>query len=274
MGGKDERRAIVYKKASQIGRLFYFRAMKKAIIVLLPLLAVSQAWAQNIDSLLAAPQVIELTISTPQPRLKETFEISIDINHLRANIFKSLFGKVELSNDIGYNNDGQLTMYVTALKKGKNEIGPIEFYLDKTKYTTNKITYEVIDPLPNTDEGVWFRKVITGDNTFCIIIEQRIPANPKTTKTGENSTRFTTEPEYTNLVKFKDTYSIVGLNGSNSHSSTNFSSTVINGQDKEFMYGYSVYYFEIADKKAKIRITKDKLENFPPNYKFEDIVIQ
>jgi hypothetical protein len=248
--------------------------MKKTFLLTFLLSAGCCGWAQNIDSLLAQPQVIELTISTPQPRLKETFQISIDIDHLRANIFKSLFGKVQAANDISSSDNGLLTMNVNALKKGKNEIGPLEFYLNKTRYTTNKIAYEVIDPLPNTDKGLWFRKVMISDSTFCIIIEQRIPAKTKTTKASESSTSFTTEPEYKDVVKFKDSYSIEGITSSTSHSSTNFSSIEINGEDKQFMYGYSVYYFNIIDKSVKIKITKDKLDNLPADYKFEDLIIQ
>ena len=230
--------------------------------------------SQNIDSLLAIPQTIELTISTPQPRLNETFQISLEINHLRANIFKSLAGKVRLSADVSNPGNDALTMNVNALKKGKNEIGPLEFYLDKTKYTTNKISYEVIDALPNTDRGVWFRKLMTSDTTFCIIIEQRVPAKCKTTKKGDNSITFSTEPEYADILKFKDTYSIEGVNAVTSNTSTNYSNVTINGEDKQFMYGYSVYYYSIVDRKAKIKITKDKFQNMPDDYKFEDIIIQ
>jgi len=248
--------------------------MKQTILFTCFILLTIYGNTQNVDSILAGPQAIELTISTPQPRLKETFQISIDINHLRANIFKSLAGKVQLSNDMNTTNSGELTMNVNAIKKGKNEIGPLEFFLDKTKYTTNKITFEVIDPLPNTDKGVWFRKVMTSDTTFCIIIEQRIPANSKTTKNSLNSITITTDPAYPDIIKFKDSYSIDGVSSPNSHSNTNFSSVTINGEDRQFMYGYSVYYFNIEDRKAKIKITKDKFQNLPGDYKFEDIVIQ
>ena len=247
--------------------------MKQTIITILFLFSTFFGSAQNIDSILAEPQVIKLSISTPQPRFKETFQISIDINHLRANIFKTLAGKVQLAEDINNTDNGQLVMNVNALRKGKNEIGPIEFYLDKTKYTTNKIHYEVIDPLPNIDKGLWFRKVMTSDTTFCIIIEQRIPANSKTTKKSDNSITFTTEPEHNDIVKFKDSYSIAGVNGRNSHSSTNFNSVEINGEARQFMYGYSVYFFDIEDRKAKITITKDKFQNLPDDHKFEDIPI-
>lgn len=248
--------------------------MKQLIFFTYFVLLSAFGWTQNIDSILAEPQTIELTISTPQPRLKEIFQISIDINHLRANIFKSLAGKVQLATDISTTDNGNLIMNVNAIRKGKNEIGPLEFFLDKTKYTTNKVTFDVIDPLPNTDKGVWFRKVMTSDTKFCIIIEQRIPANNKTTKESDNSITFTTEAESTDIVKFKDSYSIDGLSGSNSFSSTNFGSVTIDGEDRQFMYAFSIYYFNIDDKKRNIKITKDKLQNIPNDYKFEDIVIQ
>jgi hypothetical protein len=249
--------------------------MKRVVLFIALIFSAFSGWSQNAETILTEPQVIELSISTPQPRLKETFQISIDINHLRGNIFKSLAGKLQISDhDLTGRDNGLLTMNVTAIKKGKNEIGPLEFYLDKTKYTTNKIIYEVIDPLPQTDRGLWFRKVVTSDSTFCIIIEQRIPASTKTTKTSDNSISFTTEPEINNIVKFKPTYSIAGVSGANSHSTTNFSSVEVNNEQKQFMYGFSVYHFSINDKKAKIKITKDKFDNIPPDFTFEDIIIQ
>lgn len=248
--------------------------MKQAFFLTCLILLASIGKSQNIDSILAEPQTIELTISTPQPRLKETFQITLDINHLRANIFKSLAGKVQLSDDISTNDNRDLILNVQAIKKGINEIGPLVFFLDKTRYTTNKINFEVIDALPNTDKGVWIRKVMTSDTSFCIIIEQRIPANSKTTKTSDNSITFTTEPEYTEILKFKDSYSIDGLSGRNYRSATNFSSVTINGENRQFLYGYSVYYFTIEDRKAKIKITKDKFQNIPNDYTFEDIIVQ
>lgn len=229
---------------------------------------------QNLDSLLAAPQTIELAISTPQPRLKETFQITLDINHLRANIFRSLIGKVELADQgFGSADNGKLVMNVTALNKGKNELGPLSFMVDGTRYTTNAITYEVIDPLPKVDRGLWLRKVVTSDSTFCVIIEQRIPANLKTEQSG-NAVKLSTEPQYTEIAKFKDSYSIKGLSGINAHSETNFGRVNVNGEERQFMYGYSVYYFTIIDRHTGIKITKDKLENIPSDYKFDDIIIQ
>ncbi|MFZ1801010.1 MAG: hypothetical protein WAU24_14175 [Chitinophagaceae bacterium] len=229
---------------------------------------------QNIDTIPGEPQTIELTMSTPQPRLNETFQISLDFNQVRESIFNPLFGKVQLSTDINITDNDKLTINVNALKKGKNEMGPLVFFLNNTKYTTNKIVYEVVDALPNVDRGIWFRKVMTSETTFCIIIEQRIPATNTMTTEADNIIKYSTEPENTEIVKFKDGFTINGANGSNSLINTNFGSVKIKGEDKEFMSGFSVYYFSINDPNAIIKITKDKFQNIPAGYTFEDINIQ
>ncbi len=230
---------------------------------------------QNIDSFLSVPQTLELKISTPQPRLEEKFQISLDINYIRAHIFKSAFGKIQLTGESGSMDADLMTLNVNAIKKGKNEIGPLQFMLNGTQYSTNKIEYEVIDALPNTDNGLWIRKVFTSDSTFCIIIEQRIPANSRTTKISDKETKYWTEPANDNITRFKFTYSIDGLRGSTATSFSDFGSIYDdNGQQKRFMSGYSITYFKIVDKKKRIVITKDKFENIPQDYKFEDIVIQ
>ncbi|HMC98535.1 MAG TPA: hypothetical protein VKH37_00230, partial [Ferruginibacter sp.] len=78
--------------------------MKQTIFLALLVLLTAVGQSQNIDSLLAIPQTIELTVSTPQPRLGEAFQISIDANALKANIFKSLIGQVGLSNELNGSN--------------------------------------------------------------------------------------------------------------------------------------------------------------------------
>jgi hypothetical protein len=233
------------------------------------------AFTQNIDSILSVPQTLELNISTPQPRLKEKFQISLDINYVRAHIFKSAFGNIQLAGEIGNTEADLMTLNINALKKGKNEIGPLQFTLNGTQYSTNKIEYEVIDPLPNTDNGLWIRKVFTSDSTFCIIIEQRIPANRRVTEISEKETKYWTDPVSDNLAKFKFTYSVDGLQGGTAASYSDFGSIYdTKRQQKNFMSGYSITYFTIVDKKKRIIITEDKFENIPADYKFEDIVIQ
>lgn len=248
--------------------------MKKILLSVVLISSGILCHSQQVGDLHREFETIELTISTPQPRLKETFQISLDIDHIRANIFKSLAGQVRVSDDLNSSASEDMVMRVTAVNKGKSEIGPLVFTVDNTTYTTNKISYEVIDALPDTDRGVWFRKITTGENNFCIIIEQRIPAEEKTISKADKSIVITTEPEIEEILKFKDTYSIAGLSGGSSQVNTGFSNVEINGEDRQFMYGYSIYYFTITDRHAKIRITKDNFQNIPTGYKFEDIIIQ
>ncbi len=228
-----------------------------------------------IDSMLAIPQTLNLKISSPQPRLKEKVEISLDINYVRAQIFKTEIGKFEVTEDIGNSNENLLIMKVAALVKGKQSMGPLSFTMNGTKYTTNKIEYEVIESLPKVDKGLWFRKVVTSDTTFCIIIEQRIPANSKVTKISEKETKYWTEPTHDNICRFKNSYSIDGLDGGDGATYSDFGYTIDDkGLRKEYMAGYSITYFRIKDKNKKITITKDKFENLPADYKFENIIMQ
>jgi hypothetical protein len=232
-----------------------------------------RAFSQNIDSLLSIPGKLELSISTPQPRLGEKFKITLDDTYLKAQIFKSAIGKIQFSEDIN-NPDAGMVLYVNALEKGKNTIGPLEFIVNGTKYTTNKIGYEVIDPLPNTDKGIWIRKVNITDSTFCLIIEQRIPAKPKTTVNKGNSVTYSTEPEYTTILKFKESYSIKGLSGRNSYSNTDYGYFMdADGKQKKYLSAYSVYYFKIEDKTDQILITRDKFDNIPGDYNFQPILV-
>lgn len=228
-----------------------------------------------IDSMLAIPQTLNLKISSPQPRLKEKVEISLDINYVRAQIFKTEIGKFEVAEDIGNSNENLMIMKVVALVKGKQSMGPLAFTMNGTKYTTNKIEYEVIESLPKVDKGLWFRKVVTSDTTFCIIIEQRIPANSKVTKISKKETKYWTEPTHENICRFKNSYSIDGLDGGDGATYSDFGYTIDGkGLRKEYMAGYSITYFRIRDKNKKITITKDKFENLPAEYKFENIIVQ
>ena len=250
--------------------------MKRSSLFILWFLLLSVcAISQNIDSLLSVPRTLELSISTPQPRLGQQFKITLDNAYLTAQIFKSAIGKIQLADDLGNSNENQMVLTVNALEKGKNVIGPLEFTVNGTKYTTNKIEYEVIDPLPDVDRGVWVRKVKLSDSTFAIIIEQRIPAKWTTSSDpAKSSMTYAQEAESTNILKFKDSYSIEGVRGLGSFSSSDYGSfTNDKGDQIQFLNAFSIYRFLMEDNTAKIVITKDKLENFPVGYSFQSIEV-
>lgn len=246
------------------------------ICVCLSLTVKSQEPTQHmIDSILAIPQTIELKISSPQPRLKEKIELSLNMNYVRAQIFRSAIGKFETAEDIGNIDQDFMVMKVNALQKGKQSIGPLSFNLNGTTYTTNKLEYEVIDALPDTDNGVWIRKAFPNDSTLCIIVEQRIPANSRVTKIDENTTKYWTEPTGSNIAMMNTNNSVDGLEY---HTSTSYSEEGYFYNEKkkriQFLSGYFISYFSITDKHAKIKLTKENFKNLPADYKFEDIIIQ
>ena len=228
-----------------------------------------------LDSMLAIPQTLDLKISSPQPRLNENVEISLEINYIKAQIFKTEFGKFEYSQDIGTSNENLMIMKVKPMKAGKQSMGSLSFIMNGTKYTTNKIDYEVIEALPNVDKGLWFRKVMTSDTSFCIIIEQRIPANSKVTKISAKETKYWTEPTNDNIVRFKNSYSVNGLEGGDGTTNSNFGYVIDEKKvRKEYMSGYSINYFRILERQKKIKITKDLFVNIPTDYKFQEIIVQ
>lgn len=230
--------------------------------------------SHTIDSLLSIPQTIELKISSPQPRLKEKIELSIDINYIRAQIFKSEIGKFEIAEDIGETDGDLMIMKVHALKKGKQSIGPLYFTMNGTQYSTNKVDYEVIDAIPNVDKGVWIRNVKPNDSTLCIIVEQRIPAKSRITQTSATTTKYWTEPENNETIVM----SSIPIDGLEYHTSTNSTNQVYfyteKGKRVNYLNGYSINYYKIVDKRAKIELTKNNFLNLPTDYKFQDIIIE
>src|SRR5688572_25880635 len=87
------------------------------------------------------PQQVKLQISTPQPRINETFEISLVIDDLRSNIFKSIAGKVRFASDMSLTSNDQFLMKVYAENTGNMELGPLEFTVNNVRYKTNKVSF-------------------------------------------------------------------------------------------------------------------------------------
>ena len=221
------------------------------------------------------PKEVTLSLSTPQPRMGETFTVSLDLEELKNPLFSALSATVrEVDPTAGMADNAKLSMPVTALQMGKQVIGPLEFTVNNIRYTTNRIHYEVIGALPDTDQGLWFRKVITGENRFCLIIEQRIPAREVTTRNADQSITTSTETDGTEMVALTDAHAIEGLNCSYSHSATHFSSTTTGKPERKFMAGIALYYFQISNNASKITLTAEQFDHLPPGYRFQPIVIQ
>ena len=223
-------------------------------------------------------QTLNLEISTPQPRLNQEFNILINVQEIRNEIFKSFENQVELVNDFLHISDPTLRFTVNPKKLGMSEIGPLNFTFNGKAYTTNKISFEVIGKLPDVTSGLWFRKVKINDTTFYILIDQNIPSVSKTIDSTANSWTRTMESKE-KAVEFKyfpDTqfYPTDGLlklsiGGSRSNSGKAY----INGVSANYIYNFHLAKCVIK-KNGTARITKDYFQNLPVDYKFEDIILE
>ncbi len=232
------------------------------------------------------PKILELSISTPQPRVNEPFDLKLDDSALKETIFSSVSENVEPTSEfhyvkgkrlkrvlVGYKQ--HLTKRMISSQRGTFEVGPLSFQLNGTNYTTNKVCYEVVDALPDTDTGFWLRKVDLTEGSFCLITEQRMPAMVTVTKEGKNKGRTTVSSAPANppFVIFKNQHLIGGLRCKDGHSSTGSRQLVINGEEKTVMHSYAAHYFDIVDRESNVKITKEDFENIPDDYEFEDILI-
>ena len=163
-----------------------------------------------------------------------------------------------------------MDLKVEATGKGKHTLGPLEFTLNGITYTTNKIEYEVVDPLPAVTKGIWIRTVFLNDSTFCLLIDQRIPEKAKTTVNSDKSTTYTNVPDYPGILKLRESYSVPGLSGNGSSSNT---SEATLGEDMPYLSAFSIYYFKIKNGSTKIVIPTTDFENIPADYSMKDIVV-
>lgn len=239
--------------------------MKKAIIFTLVSLLVLRSPAQtnNNEESQEVKPVVEL--SHPQPRLNEFFKVSLAFD--ASEMIKGLDGEV-IKIAQSRSEKAELSIEVHAAKIGKQKIGPFEFTINGKKYVSNSIDCEVIEALPPTDKGLWFR-VVRQDDVVFIITEQRIPSAPPTD--GATTRTSTGEPEF---VRFKDHYGIPGLVSSGSTTTTS-TGHVDDSWDKSYKYLTGIYRFSLFDNdKKEVVITKEAFDNLPAGYDFKDIVIK
>lgn len=122
-------------------------------------------------------QTLELNISTPQPRLGESFSISANIDTIAKYVFGGLSNKFTVSTYTTASSEtSKIGISLIAKKPGRNEVGPLVLTINGKKYLTNKLTFNVVDSLPYVNKGLWIRQVHVDDTTSYIIIEQRIPS--------------------------------------------------------------------------------------------------
>jgi len=223
----------------------------------------------------AIAQTLELSTSNPQPRLGQSFTLNINIDTLNQTMFHFLSNnfKVSLSKD-QCSNTPEMSVSLEALKKGRNEIGPLTIVFNGIKYTTSKIAFDIVDSLPAVNKGYWIRKVKVDDTTVLILTEQRIPAQTYYEHT-DNSMNMTTktnndekEAELT-WIEADVANAKVNMRGGSSE----MQSIYLPSNELKFKYCYWSYKITIVDKDKPVVLHKSDFRNLPDYYKFQDIVI-
>ena len=222
-------------------------------------------------------QPLKLSISSPQPRLTQSFNITIDITPIKKEIFKQIGDGLNLIKEEWFDSDPSITYSVIPKKLGRTEIAPLQFVFNGKTYTTEKKSFEVVEDLPKVASGLWFRKVPIDDSTFYIILEQNIPAKRKTTDSSDGNFSNTFVPTIDNAVKFKEFpdvqfYPSKGLKGLHIGGQSSKLLSYQNNDGELISYFYNIQVAKCRiDKNVSIKLTNDYFLNLPTDYSFNNI---
>jgi hypothetical protein len=216
-------------------------------------------------------QTLELSISVPQPRLKETFEVSFSMDSLSKAIFKLDTTKFNINSYTSSGLPPSFTVSLEARQKGENEVGPFIFTFNGKKYKTNQLKFTVADSLPDGNKGLWFRKLKIDDTTVYIMIDQKQPAHNIITRKDENTISATAGVDENE----KDTELIDGLENAKVDDWGSSSSTIPDfiHNEKGCRTTYKCYKVTILDKNKPLILTRHSFKNLPDDYSFKDITI-
>lgn len=220
-------------------------------------------------------QTLNLSISNPQPRIGQSFTVTVNIDTLNETLFHFLSPqfKVSLSKD-QCSTTPEMSVDLEAKKIGKNEIGPLTIEFNGIKYKTNKISFNVDDSLPTVNKGYWIRKVKVDDTTVLILTEQRIPALTYYDHSANsiNITTKTNDDEKEAELTWMDAdvaNAKVNMTGGRSE----MQSIYVKDKELKYKYCYWGYKITIIDQNKPVILRKSDFTNLPDYYKFENIIV-
>lgn len=216
-------------------------------------------------------QTIALSISVPQPRLKESFEVSFNMDSISEAIFKLDTNKFNIVSYTSLGLSPSFEVNLEALRKGKNEVGPFTFTFNGRTYKTNKLKFTVADSLPDVKKGLWIRELKEDDTTAYIMIDQKQSAYNIITRKDDNT--ISTSAAVDNNEK--DTELSAEIENAKVEEWGSSSSTIPDfiHNEKGFKKSYKCYKITILDKKKPLVLTKESFKNLPGDYSFENIII-
>jgi hypothetical protein len=220
-------------------------------------------------------QTLELKISNPQPRLGQSFSLSVDIDTVCATFFSFLSDKFKLSTAKNASNETpEMAIEAVATKLGRNKIGPLSLAINGRKYITNAVEFDIADSLPAVDKGFWIRTSRLNDTTVLVLTDQRIPALTYYDRSGNslNITQKTSEADKeAKLIYDTEDIDNAKVNLEVGRSETQSIQLVLH--ELNFKYCFWVYKITIFDKKKPVILHKGDFRNIPDYYNFKDIKI-
>lgn len=220
-------------------------------------------------------QTLNLSISDPQPRLGQGFTITINIDTVNQTMFHFLSDrfKVSLAKD-QCSTTPEMSVSLEATKTGRNEIGPLTIEFNGTKYTTNKIAFDVVDSLPAVNKGYWIRKIKVDDTTVLILTEQRIPALTYYDHTDNSitmSTKTNDDEKEAELTWMEADIANAKVEMQGGHSE--MQSIYLPSKELKFKYCYWLYKITVIDPTKTVILHQGDFTNLPDYYKFQNIIV-
>ena len=213
---------------------------------------------------LSFAQTLKLEISNPQPRVGDYITLTINADSLSKDVFSSISDK-----DFTFGYEQYISTDIKATTTGKKTIGPFNINLNGKKYITNKLDINIAESLPDIPEGLWIRKVIDSDNTFYILIEQRVLLL-KNVAHKDNSLATNTNASIDNIETELINNNIPNVTAVSFSVSSDIQQT--DGMP-ENRYCLRKYKFSITDKTKHVILTKENFKGLPNYYKFTDIIV-
>ena len=216
-------------------------------------------------------QALPLSLSVPQPRLGERFEVSFNADTLSNEIFSIDTNKFKVES---YNTVGSIptfTVSLKALKIGQNEVGPFKFSFNKKVFITTKLTFTVAVSLPDVKAGLWIRKLQINDSMVYIMIDQKQSAHTVVTQKTDNTINAKADVDGGESdASLNDDIENARVEewGSNSLTMPDFIHN-----DNGYHKSYKCYRITILDKTKPLILKRQVFNNLPGNYQFKDIVI-
>jgi len=218
-------------------------------------------------------QTLELDLSLPQPRLGQSFYLTVSSDTLSKQIFNFAPDKFKVNSYLALSGEQtSFSVQLQALKIGQNEIGPLTFNFNGHTYKTNVIKFTVADSLPHVNKGIWIRKVPINDTTVYIMIDQRIPIHNRITRKNDNSISMSGEVNDNQKeaeLKSEDMENAKIENwGSSSETGLD-----IAGSGSSYASFYKCYKVTIIQKSKPLILEKQAFDNWPDYYQFQNIKI-